>query len=124
MLGAGSLVPLPCETLMDGKSSMKCQITRAAGTVAFRVSHSTLTECLSQKRRREKRTQDDMFQEIAQACAASENETRAWRVTLAESMEKKRVEKRKAGEYNQEKKKEMHQDKMELLRQQTEMRWT
>ncbi|EMP36422.1 hypothetical protein UY3_06404 [Chelonia mydas] len=44
----------------------------------------------------EKTTQDDMFQDMLQACATSENKTRAWRITLADSMEKKRVERRKA----------------------------
>ncbi|CAM2097471.1 unnamed protein product [Caretta caretta] len=80
-----------------------------------RVSPSTSAECLSQTRRGKKRSWKDMLQEILQASAASENGHKAWRMTLADSMEKDRVERRKA----QEKEKHMQQEK--LLRQKTDM---
>ncbi|CAM2106732.1 unnamed protein product [Caretta caretta] len=67
-------------------------------------------------RRRKKRSWDDMYQEILQASAASENKTGALRITLADSLED-RVKRRKA----QEKKRDVHQDMFVLLRQQTEM---
>ncbi|CAM2098569.1 unnamed protein product [Caretta caretta] len=43
----------------------------------------------------EKRTKDDVFQDILQASAASENEHRAWRMTLTGNLEKDGVERRK-----------------------------
>lgn len=45
-------------------------------------------------------------------------------MTLADSMLKAKVERKKAQEFKQEKEREMHQDLMGLLRQQTEMLWT
>ncbi|EMP37202.1 hypothetical protein UY3_05733 [Chelonia mydas] len=70
-------------------------------TVKDRVSLSTPTERLSQIQRRKRTTRDDMFQEIRQASAASENETRAWRITVADSMEKDRMKRRKLLEKEQ-----------------------
>ncbi|CAM2097760.1 unnamed protein product [Caretta caretta] len=58
-----------------------------------------------------------MFQECLQASAASENKHRAWRITLAGSMEKERVESRKA----QEKERDVQQEMLVLLKQQTEL---
>ncbi|EMP32737.1 hypothetical protein UY3_10146 [Chelonia mydas] len=40
----------------------------------------------------------DMFQKILQASAASENECRAWKITLTDSKEKDRVERGKEQE--------------------------
>ncbi|CAM5120479.1 unnamed protein product [Eretmochelys imbricata] len=90
----------------------------ASAVEALRGSPSTPVECLSQIRRRKKRTWDDMFNEILHACAASDCEQRAWRVNIADSMEKERAERRKS---QQEKEWEMHQDIMGLLQQQTQM---
>ncbi|CAM2107623.1 unnamed protein product [Caretta caretta] len=59
-----------------------------------------------------------MFSEILQAIAASDHEHRAWRMNIADSLEKERVERRKA---QQEKEREMHQDIRELLWKQTHM---
>ncbi|KAH1185335.1 hypothetical protein KIL84_018084 [Mauremys mutica] len=69
--------------------------------VAFRDSPSSPAECLSQMKSRQKQAQDGVFQEMLQVCAASGNETRAWRMTLADSM-KERVERRKAREKERE----------------------
>ncbi|XP_074824529.1 leucine-rich repeat-containing protein 36 isoform X3 [Natator depressus] len=86
-------------------------LTYAAAIAAFRVSPSTPVERLSQIRRKKKRTQEDTFNEILQASVALDNEHRAWRMN---SLEKDRVERRKA----QEKEREMHQHILGLLRQQ------
>ncbi|CAM4566995.1 unnamed protein product [Lepidochelys olivacea] len=67
----------------------------ASAVEALRGSPSTPVECLSQIRRRKKRTWDDMFNEILHASAASDCEQRAWRVNIADSMEKERAERRK-----------------------------
>ncbi|EMP32888.1 Exocyst complex component 3-like protein 2 [Chelonia mydas] len=69
---------------------------RAADIAAFKVSPSTPTEHLSQIKRRKKRTGDDTFQDVLQASAAFDRAHRAWRMTTAESLEKERVERRKA----------------------------
>ncbi|CAM2099354.1 unnamed protein product [Caretta caretta] len=99
-------------------------VSAAAGIVALRVSLSTPAEDQSQIRRRKKRTWNYMFQEMLQACAASENMTRAWRMILGDSMEKERVERKKAWDSKQEKERGMHLDTMGFLRQKTEMLWT
>ncbi|CAM2100851.1 unnamed protein product [Caretta caretta] len=69
--------------------------TSTAAIAAFRVSPSTPVERLSQIRRKKKRTQEDTFNEILQASVALDNEHRAWRTN---SLEKNRVERRKAQE--------------------------
>lgn len=61
----------------------------AVAIMVSKVSHSTPLEHLSQIRKRNKRTRDDMFQEILQVSATSENETRAWRIILADIMDKR-----------------------------------
>ncbi|CAM2114024.1 unnamed protein product [Caretta caretta] len=60
-------------------------------------------------RRRKKRTQDDVFSEILQASAASDHEQRAWKVNTGDSLDKERVDRRKAQESQQEKEREVHQ---------------
>ncbi|XP_067389380.1 aquaporin-11 isoform X1 [Emydura macquarii macquarii] len=67
----------------------------AAAIAAFRVFCSTPMKHLSQIRRKEKRIRDDLFQEILQASAALENKNRAWSITIADSLEKDSVERRK-----------------------------
>ncbi|KAH1166672.1 hypothetical protein KIL84_015844 [Mauremys mutica] len=64
-----------------------CAVSAAAALRPSESSPFTPMECLSQIRRR-KKAQDDMFQEILQAIAASGNEHRAWRITLADNMDK------------------------------------
>lgn len=82
--------------------------------MAFRFSPSTPAECLSQTSRRKKRSQDDTFQEILQASGALNTEHRAWRITIADSLGKYGVERRKM----QEKERDMQQDILGLLRKQ------
>ncbi|CAM2095951.1 unnamed protein product [Caretta caretta] len=62
-------------------------VSAAAAIVALR-------ELLSQMRRK-KRIGDDVFKEILQACTASENKTRVWRMTTAESVEKREAQESK-----------------------------
>ncbi|KAH1186915.1 hypothetical protein KIL84_019664 [Mauremys mutica] len=65
----------------------------------------------------EKRTEDDMFQEILQASGASDTENRTWRITLVNRMDRDRVERRKA----QEKERDVQQGMLALLKQQKNM---
>ncbi|CAM2110786.1 unnamed protein product [Caretta caretta] len=67
------------------------------------------------------RIRNDVFSEIQQANVASDSEHRAWRMNTEGSLEKERVEKRKAQESQQEKEREIHQDVMGLVRQKTQM---
>ncbi|CAM2112165.1 unnamed protein product [Caretta caretta] len=94
-------------------------LSSSADTATFRVSPSTPVERLSQVRRRKKRTWDDRFNEILHANTASNREHRAWKINIADSLEKERVEKSKAYKSQQEKERKMNQDIMGLLRQQT-----
>ncbi|KAM7151390.1 uncharacterized protein RBU57_012054 [Macrochelys suwanniensis] len=81
---------------------------------------SPLPYSWSQIRRRKRRTQDDIFNEILQACTALHHEHRAWRMNFADTWRRKEW-RRKAQESQQDKETEMHQDIMRLLRQQTQM---
>ncbi|XP_074831320.1 uncharacterized protein LOC142000727 [Natator depressus] len=103
---------LPIESM--GKSSAGEGTSAAA---ALRVFLSTPAECLTQIRRRKKRTWDDVFTELLQASAALDFEHRDCRMNIGDSLEKERVERRKV----QEKEREMHQDIIRLLRQQTQI---
>ncbi|KAH1178788.1 hypothetical protein KIL84_000119 [Mauremys mutica] len=92
-------------------------LQQSAGNVTLRVSPSTPVERLSQIRRRRKRTCRDVFQEILQASGASDTEHKAWRITLVDRMDRDRVERRKA----KEKERDMQQEMLALLKQETEM---
>ncbi|KAH1175395.1 hypothetical protein KIL84_008269 [Mauremys mutica] len=96
----------------------RCVLSAAAAIAAFRVSPSTPAKHLSQIRKRKKGTRDDTFSEILQASAASDHEHRAWRMNVADSLEKEKVERRKA---QQEKERERHQDIKEPLWKRTHM---
>ncbi|CAM2111981.1 unnamed protein product [Caretta caretta] len=76
-----------------------------AAVMSLRGSCSTHTKCLSQLRRRKKRTQDDKFSEILQASAVSDREQGAWRVNIADCMEKERADMRNSQQKVEE---EMH----------------
>ncbi|XP_044842218.1 vesicle-associated membrane protein-associated protein B/C isoform X3 [Mauremys mutica] len=102
------------------QSSQYRQLSTAAATASFWTSPSTPTEHSSQIRRRKKRTQDDTFSKILQANAASDCEHRAWRMNMAASLEKERIERKEAQESQQEKGREMHQDAVKLFSQQTD----
>ncbi|CAM2095771.1 unnamed protein product [Caretta caretta] len=78
-------------------------------------------EWLRQIRRRNKRTRDDMYNEILQASTAPHCDHRTWRMNIAYSLDKERVERRKAQESQQQKEKELHQDIMGPSKQQTQM---
>ncbi|XP_067420165.1 uncharacterized protein [Emydura macquarii macquarii] len=94
-----------------------CIVSFAVGNVALRVLPATPAEQLSQIRRRRKRTEDDMFQEILKASADLNTKHRAWSITLADSMARDRAERRKA----QEKERDMQQEMLVLHKQQTDM---
>ncbi|CAM2096781.1 unnamed protein product [Caretta caretta] len=63
-------------------------------------------------KKEEKRIWDDIFSEILQASAASDSEQRAWKVNLADGLEKERTNRRKS---QQPKEMVLHQDIMWLL---------
>ncbi|EMP40454.1 Thyrotropin-releasing hormone-degrading ectoenzyme [Chelonia mydas] len=69
------------------------------------------------RKRRKKRTRENLFSEILQASAASDSEQRSWKVNIADSIERGRMDRRKA----QDSEREMHQDITGLLRPQTQM---
>ncbi|XP_043379372.1 epithelial membrane protein 2 isoform X2 [Chelonia mydas] len=73
----------------------------AAATAALRGSPSTPAERLRADEEKE-RTLDDMFKEILLASAASDCAQRAWRLNIADSLEKERVDRRKAQDAHQE----------------------
>ncbi|CAM2111545.1 unnamed protein product [Caretta caretta] len=93
----------------------------ATAIAAFRVSPSAPTECLSQIVRPKKRIWDDMLNEMLQASAASHREHRAWRKNIVDCLEKERVQRSKAQESQQEKEREVNQDIIGLVRQQTQI---
>ncbi|XP_044842217.1 vesicle-associated membrane protein-associated protein B/C isoform X2 [Mauremys mutica] len=107
----------PNSGIIDAGTSINVS---AAATASFWTSPSTPTEHSSQIRRRKKRTQDDTFSKILQANAASDCEHRAWRMNMAASLEKERIERKEAQESQQEKGREMHQDAVKLFSQQTD----
>ncbi|EMP29894.1 hypothetical protein UY3_12994 [Chelonia mydas] len=74
----------------------------SAAVAALKGLLYTPMEHLSQERRRKKMTWDDMFSEILQASAATDHEQRAWRVNIANSLEKEREDRSKTQESPQE----------------------
>ncbi|CAM2100360.1 unnamed protein product [Caretta caretta] len=63
-----------------------CTLLSGAESVVF-SSSSTLVERLSQIRRRQKRTFDDMFNEIVNAFGTADTEQRAKRISLSEKLD-------------------------------------
>lgn len=72
-------------------------------------------------RKRQKRIRENVFCEILQTRAASDYEQRVLRVYMTNNMKKEWEDKKKAQESQQVKEWEMHQDIMDLLKQQTQM---
>lgn len=71
--------------------------------------------------RRRKRTLILLNMSSLQDSASSDCERRAWRMNIADSLEKERVARRNAKRSQQERKRKTHQDIMAFLRQQTQM---
>ncbi|CAM2096832.1 unnamed protein product [Caretta caretta] len=95
-------------TLNRNIGEVKAARSRAAVVATLRVFPSTPEPDNKEK-------EDDMFSKILSASAASDCGQRGWRMNTADCMKKERADRRKAQESQQEKKREMQQDIMELF---------